>query len=143
MQPATVAAAGEQVVRGEKGGRTTRIPLRKAGRKALLDLLRIRREMGCIEEPDAPLVVSRRGDGLSVRSYQDRMRNWCRAAGLPMTASPHWLRHTLAKRVMADSTARDPRGVVMGLLNHASIASTAVYTMPDREELERALDEAG
>jgi site-specific recombinase XerC len=135
-------AAGEQVVRGEKGGRTTRIPLRKGGRRALQDLLRLRREMGQIEDPEAPLVVSRRGAALSVRSYQARMREWCKAAGLSAEASPHWLRHTLAKRVMANSTARDPRGVVMALLNHSSITSTSVYTMPDREEIERALDEA-
>lgn len=135
-------ADGHQVVRREKGGRTTTIYLTRRARQALRDLLRIRREQGHAEQPDAVLVVSRRGAPLSVRSYQSRMRYWARIAGLRVTPSPHWLRHTLAKRVMARSTAEDPRGIVQAALNHASIHSTSVYTMPDREQVAAALDES-
>lgn len=135
-------ATGYQTVRGEKGGRTTTVYLNKRGRAALQDLLRIRRAMGHPEHPEAPLVVSRRRRGLSVRSYQARMRYWCQLAGLDVQASPHWFRHTLAKRLMARSTATDPQGVVQLALNHASRESTTVYTLPDREDMQRAMEDA-
>lgn len=135
-------AEGYQTAHGEKGGRTTRVYLTRKGRQALQDLLRIRRDMGFPERAEASLVVSRRGQGLAPRSFQSRMRAWARAAGLREDVSPHWLRHTLAKRLMQRSTAADPRGVVMGVLNHGSINSTVIYTLPDREDLERAMDEA-
>lgn len=134
---------GYQVVHGEKGGATTRIYLNSRARRALRDLLAVRREQGHAEHPDAPLVMSRKHRGLSVRAFQDRMQHWCRQAGLDVSASPHWWRHTLAKRLMARSTATDPRAVVQAALNHASIDSTVVYTMPDREDVERALEDAG
>ena len=60
---------------------------------------------------------------------------------LKVPVSPHWFRHTLAKRMMKHSTSRDPRGVVQSVLQHRSIDSTLVYTRPDREEVERALSE--
>lgn len=114
----------------------------QAGRKALTDLLRIRREQGHAEHPDAPLVMSRQeGKGMAVRSYQHRMAMWVRQAGLNVQASPHWFRHTLAKRIMKNSTAQDPRGVVQGALLQRSANSTAVYTMPDREDVEQVLEE--
>jgi hypothetical protein len=44
--------------------------------------------------------------------------------------------------MMAQSTARDPLGVVQGGLGHSSRASTGIYTLPEREDMERALEEA-
>ena len=122
------------------------VALNKAALQALLDLLRIRRELGHAEIGDAPLVMSRSaratGKGMSVRAFQDRMQHWREAAGLAVEASPHWFRHTLAKRIFERSTATDPRGAVQHALGHASIISGAVYTFPDRDELELTMEEA-
>lgn len=126
-----------------KRGMGGKVYITKAGRAALTDLLRIRRAQGHAEIQDDPLVMSRqKGKGLSIRSYQSRMTHWVRLAGLNVQASPHWFRHTLAKRIMRQSTAQDPRGIVQGALLHRSVNSTAVYTMPDREDIETALEEA-
>ncbi|MFZ5514670.1 MAG: tyrosine-type recombinase/integrase [Pseudomonadota bacterium] len=125
-----------------KGGRAYSVYLNKEARRALVDLLKIRREMGHPQHPDAPLVMSRKHQAMSVRSYQSRMQHWVQAAGLGIDASPHWFRHTLAKRIFSQSTAQDPRGIAQGVLGHASINSTAVYTLPDRESLARAMEEA-
>ena len=119
------------------------VHLNKAAARALRDLLSIRREMRHAESDDAPLIVSRNHRGLSVRSFQARMSKWVRGAGLPVAATPHWFRHTLAMRLMRNSTAQDPRGVVQGVLGHRRIDSTAVYTRPSREDLAFALDEVG
>lgn len=107
---------------------------------ALRDLLAVREAQGYREDEWEPLVMSRKGQGMAVRSYQDRMSFWIEAAGLP-GGSPHWWRHTRAMNIMRASTARDPRGVVQAALAHVSIASTGVYTGVTREEMEAALRE--
>ena len=122
------------------------VHLNKKAVQALRDLLRIRRELGHPEIGDAPLVMSRKagatGKGMSVRAFQDRMQHWRQAAGLTVEASPHWWRHTLAKRLVERSTAKDPRTIVQHALGHASIVSGAVYTFPDRDDLQMAMEEA-
>lgn len=127
-----------EITKGAVGGR---IFVTKKGRVAFRQLLKIRREQGYAEQLDAPLVMSRQHQRMSIRTYQQRMQHWCQLAGLQVKATPHWWRHTLAKRIMKASTAQDPRGVVQAQLNHADIKSTAVYTMPDRDDIEQALEE--
>lgn len=135
---------GYQTVRGatNKGGKTTKTRLNKRAQEALRDLLRVRREQGHAEHPDMPLVMSRKRQGLAVRSFQHRMRYWCELAGMDVQASPHWFRHTLAKRLMKRSTADNPLLIVQAVLDHSALTSTAVYTMPDREDIEQAMEEA-
>ncbi len=111
-------------------------------RAALKDLLAIRAEMGHAAIGSHPLVMSREHGGMSVRTIQHRMRQWVQAAGLAVEASPHWFRHTLAKRIMARSTAAQPLVIVQGVLGHRSPSSTLVYAGPDREDMETALEEA-
>ncbi len=110
-------------------------------REALTDLLAVRRALGYADRSDAPLVISRKGEAMTVRGYQQRFKGWALAAGLPEDASPHWLRHTRAMNIMAHTTSHDPRGIVQAALGHRSIASTGIYTGVSREELERSLDE--
>ena len=135
---------GRLYVRPEtnKGGRGYTVYCTRKAKAALLDLLSIRRELGYAEDPEQPLIMSRNHRGMSVRSFQERMRKWCLAAGLGEIASPHWWRHTLAKRVMARSAAKDPRGITQHVLGHADIRSTAVYTGPDKEDLVDAMEAA-
>ena len=136
-------ASGYLTLRSEiqKRKRAHTMHLNKAAAKALRDLLKIRREMGHAEADDAVLIVSRNHRGLSVRSFQARMRQWSEGAGLPLNVTPHWWRHTLGMRLMRNSTAQDPRGVVQGVLGHSRVDSTMVYTRPSREDLANALDE--
>jgi len=114
----------------------------KAARAALRGLLACRREMGHDEHPDGCLILSRHGKGISVRSIQARMQKWCQAAEIDVQASPHWLRHTLAKRIVQRSTSRNPVAIVQRQLGQSSPSSAAVYTMPDREEIEAAVEAA-
>lgn len=110
-------------------------------RQALQDLLAIRREMGSVFFPTAPLVISRKHQGMTIRAYQQRVAYWAIKAALHLPASPHWFRHTRAMNIMRRTTSHDPRGVVQAALGHASISSTAVYTKLSREDLEAALIE--
>lgn len=109
---------------------------------ALRDLLKVRRDMRLPDDDDAPLICSRLGQGMAERTYQHSLRKWGASAGLAVAASPHWLRHTLAKRVMDTTEHRDPQAVAQVALGHRNRASTTVYTLPDREEIRRSMEAA-
>lgn len=156
-------ARNQLLIRGvtNKRGREYQVPLNRKAAHALRALLKLRAELGAGHDCDAPLLVSREhggrvrasvhdedqavcvafGTGMSVRAVQQRMRMWCDRAGLP-GGSPHWMRHTLAKRMLARSTARNPLGIIAGVLGHGSITSTDCYTQPDKEEIEAAMEVA-
>ena len=120
-----------------KGGHMDhQVPVTKPVAQALRALAAI---AGAEVAGDAPLVASRTGVALSVRSYQARIAHWCRMARVPH-ASPHWARHTRAMRIMKRSTAKDPRGLVQGALGHARIGSSGVYTRLSKEDLQRELE---
>lgn len=159
----TALARNALLIRGEtnKRGREYQIPLNRKAVHALRALLKLRRELGAGSDDDAPLLVSREhggrvrasaydedvalcvafGAGMSVRAVQQRMRMWCTRAKLP-AGSPHWMRHTLAKRMLSRSTARNPLSIIAGVLGHGSIVSTDCYTQPDKEEIEAAMEAA-
>lgn len=129
----------DSIAKGHRGYET---PLKKAAAAALRKLLSIRREQGFENAAGEPLIMSQRRRALSVRSLQARMKFWVRDAKLPVDASPHWLRHTLAKRIMANSEARDPGAIVQIALGHRHRETTAIYTLPDRAEVRAALEAA-
>ena len=50
---------------------------------------------------------------------------------------PHVLRHTFASRLMKRTNIR----VVQQLLGHTSITSTQIYTHPDSDDLQKAIND--
>jgi len=143
-------ASGYLAIRPEisKRKQAHKLFLNKVATRSLKALLLVRRDLLATCSAETPacdseqaLIVGRSGQALSVRSFQHAMRKWSQLAGLPVSASPHWWRHTLAMRIMRSSTAADPRGTVMSVLGHRSINSTAQYTGPSREDVECALRE--
>ncbi|OQX07925.1 MAG: hypothetical protein BWK73_26785 [Thiothrix lacustris] len=145
----TALRHGRFVVRGEtnKRGKGVNILLLKDAEQAIIDLLRIRQSMGGDNrQTDEPLLISARGKskgtGMTTRAYQLRLRHWATKAGLACAeqVSPHWLRHTLAKEIIHQSTAKNPLQIVQATLGHSNIASTGIYTMPDRETIDAGLE---
>ncbi len=127
--------------RKAKRGLEYDVPVSSGIRRVLLEALAVRRAMGFdLDDADAPLFVSREGAALAVRSMQHQMKAWRDAAGIAVPASPHWLRHTFAKKVMRTTTHKDPQGVVQALLGHRTRRATEVYTQPDREELAQSME---
>jgi len=137
-------ATGYFHIRAEtnKGGKAYTVKANKKALKHLSALLSIRVEMGFLEVNGGALVMGRNHKALSIRSYQDRIKHWRFAAGLKCDVSPHWFRHTLAKRIISTSVSRNPLAIVQVVLGHASIVSTGVYTMPDKEELSLSMEAA-
>jgi len=68
-----------------------------------------------------------------------RIQQICKTAGIlsiGRPVHPHMLRHTFATRLMRKTNIR----VVQQLLGHASLSSTQVYTHPNQQDLQTAID---
>lgn len=123
-----------------KGGGDLKLYANKKAIEALKNLLKIRKEMGLAPIADNPLVVSKKGNNISARNLQERFNNHGLKA-LGFSVSPHWFRHTMAKRLMKNSTHKDPQGIAQVQLGHSSREATAIYTMPDKEDVINAMEE--
>jgi len=72
---------------------------------------------------------------LTVRQIQ-RIIKSASAKSISREIHPHLLRHTFATRLMGKTSMR----VVQQLLGHSSITSTQIYTHPNNEDYQEAID---
>ena len=88
---------------------------------------------------DEPLFVGAKGGPLNPRLIQLAMERLREELSLPVTATPHALRHSFATHLL--SAGADLRQI-QELLGHASLSTTQVYTEVDRERLLAVYDAA-
>jgi integrase/recombinase XerC len=129
-------ANGEARVLG-KGAKTRIVPVGAAALAAIAAWLPKR--AGLAAPGECALFVTRRGQRITAREVQRRIKHWARAAGLEVDVHPHMLRHSFASHVLQSSG--DLRAV-QEMLGHASIASTQVYTHLDFQHLAKVYDAA-
>ncbi len=129
-------ASGLVTVTG-KGNKTRVVPLGSYAAAALADWSRVRGQFAGFEVPE--VFVSSRGQAISPRSVQSRIRYWARRQGLPQSVHPHLLRHSFASHLLESSG--DLRAV-QELLGHADISTTQVYTHLDFQHLAKVYDRA-
>ena len=86
-----------------------------------------------------PLFINKSRKRISTRSIWLSLRRYLAFAEIPMTVSPHKLRHSFATH-MLDAGA-DLRSV-QSLLGHASLSTTQIYTHVTTERLKKAYDDA-
>ncbi len=128
--------AGEVRVTG-KGSKTRIVPLGQYAIAALQAWLAVRSQLANVQQ--SALFVGQRGQRISPRVVQLRMKAWGVKQGISSGVHPHLLRHSFATHVLQSSG--DLRAV-QEMLGHASIATTQVYTHLDFQYLSKIYDTA-
>jgi len=120
-----------------KGGKMRMVPVGKAAIDALNDWITARPILA--EHDTTALFVSGRGERMSARLVQLRLKAHAQALGIPADVHPHVLRHSFASHLLQSSG--DLRAV-QEMLGHASITSTQIYTSLDFQRLAQVYDAA-
>ena len=125
MHDATVRVTG-------KGNKDRIVPV---GRQALKALRRWSQTRAELADADATaLFVSNRGNRISHRSVQSRVKHWAKRQGIDANVYPHLFRHSFATHLL--NHGADLR-VVQLLLGHSDLSTTQIYTHIAREGLKR------
>ena len=137
---------GEARVEG-KGAKWRTVPLNAEARKALAAW----RAAGGLDhpdgylrpDPDAPVFVGQRGEGLQPRAVQRVMAALGEQAGLT-DLTPHVLRHTCARRLwelLGPDLGHDQAlQTIADILGHESLETTRIYTRPKGKDKAAALE---
>ncbi len=120
-----------------KGNRTRVVPVGSYAVHALNDWLNNRHELAAPNQK--AMFVSTRGNRLSPRSVQARVRSWALKRGITTKVHPHLFRHSFATHILESSG--DLRAV-QELLGHADIRTTQIYTHLDFQHLARIYDKS-
>lgn len=120
-----------------KGNKTREVPVGRKAVDAIKAWLPLRTDMANADQQ--ALFVSTRGNRISTRAVQQRIRYWARKQGLDTAVHPHMLRHSFATHVLESS---GELRAVQELLGHANITTTQVYTHLDFQHLASVYDRA-
>lgn len=122
-----------------KGNKTRTVPVGSIALKAIQHWLQARPEVASDDDSAAALFTSNKGQRISVRSIQARLKLQGRKAGMHQDVHPHMLRHSFASHMLESSG--DLRAV-QELLGHANISTTQIYTHLDFQHLAKVYDAA-
>ena len=122
---------GKITVRWGKGGKYREVPLNNDARKALAAYLVARPQVS-----NDRVFIGQRDNGLTVSAVQDVVEKYSRLAGLD-GVTPHVLRHTFGKQTL---DAGENLVTVATLMGHSRLDTTAIYTQPNQQDLERAVE---
>jgi integrase/recombinase XerC len=132
---------GSVLVTG-KGAKQRLLPVGKKAIETIIGWLKVRADLPLkkakIKDLDA-LFLSERGNRISARNVQSRMRYWTTHQGIAGNLHPHMLRHSFASHMLESSG--DLRAV-QELLGHADISTTQIYTHLNFQHLAEVYDKA-
>ena len=134
-------ADGSVLVTG-KGNKQRLLPVGKKATQAILNWLKIREDLPGKKAQvidRSALFLSERGNRISTRNVQARIRYWTSRQGIPGNIHPHMLRHSFASHMLESSG--DLRAV-QELLGHADISTTQIYTHLNFQHLADVYDKA-
>jgi integrase/recombinase XerC len=120
-----------------KGSKTRVVPVGRHAIDAIKAWLPVREILP--ERHAGTLFLNQRGEAITPRAVQLRLKTWSAKQGLPNHVHPHMLRHSFASHVLQSSG--DLRAV-QEMLGHASISTTQVYAHLDFQHLAKVYDQA-
>lgn len=116
-----------------KGRKERVVPV---GVPALTAIQRYRQEANV---QSGPLFINKMRRRLGARNVWAMMKKYLRHTSIPISISPHKLRHSFATHLLDNGA--DLRSV-QSLLGHASLSTTQIYTHVTVERLKKVYDEA-
>lgn len=119
--------SGHIVVRRGKGEKYREVPLNATARRMLGEWLDV--------HPGGDCLFPGRSGPVTARAVQARLAELGRLAGVEIT--PHRLRHTFCKMLVDAGESLDR---VAALAGHSNLNTTARYTRPSLDDLERAVE---
>lgn len=122
-----------------KGNKTRVIPFGRKAKESLLKWLQIYRIWGGELQPDSPVFISQKGNALSPRQIENRVKVQALRAGVNVDLHPHLLRHCFASHMLSNSG--DLRAV-QEMLGHSNLTTTQIYTHIDFDRLAQVYDQA-
>ena len=122
-----------------KGNKTRTVPVGGAALEAIDQWLTVRPQTPGDDDAARALFTSNRGQRISVRNIQARLKLQGRKSGMHQDVHPHMLRHSFASHMLESSG--DLRAV-QELLGHANISTTQIYTHLDFQHLAKVYDAA-
>ena len=122
-----------------KGNKTRTVPVGSVALEAIARWLEVRPTSATDRDSATALFTSSRGQRISVRSIQARLKLQGRKSGMHQDVHPHMLRHSFASHMLESSG--DLRAV-QELLGHANISTTQIYTHLDFQHLAKVYDAA-
>lgn len=119
-------ASASVLLRG-KGGKQRLVPVGRSALAALeAYLVRARPELARHGSGGPAVFLNQRGGRISRQGIWGALKRSARAAGIEREVSPHVLRHSFATHLLEGGA--DVR-TVQELLGHASVTTTAIYTL--------------
>ncbi|MCH7303599.1 MULTISPECIES: site-specific tyrosine recombinase/integron integrase [Acinetobacter] len=121
-----------------KGNKTRIVPFGLKAKDSLVEWLKIYRIWQGSFNADSAVFISQRGNALTPRQIENRVKLQAQRAGVNVDLHPHLLRHCFASHML--SASGDLRSV-QEMLGHSNLSTTQIYTHVDFEQLAKVYDQ--
>lgn len=122
-----------------KGNKTRIVPVGSHALNAINIWLTVRTTILINKSNQPAIFVTQRGNRITPRAVQYRVKEWSIKQGLDSSVHPHLLRHSFATHVLQSS---GNLRAVQEMLGHANISTTQIYTHLDFQHLAKVYDTA-
>ncbi len=121
-----------------KGNKTRIVPFGKKAKESLVEWLKIYRIWKGGFTADSAVFISQKGNALTPRQIENRVKLQAQRAGISVDLHPHLLRHCFASHLL--SASGDLRAI-QEMLGHSNLSTTQIYTHVDFEQLMNVYDQ--
>jgi len=122
-----------------KGNKTRVVPFGQKAKDALIEWIKVYRLWLGDFNPELAVFISQKGQRLTARQIENRVKYQAQRAGVGVDLHPHLLRHCFASHMLSNSG--DLRAV-QEMLGHQNLTTTQIYTHVDFEHLAHVYDQA-